>query len=137
MVSISQLKLVLGDFLDQQVVPAMESSFTKWAFRGSSVLIINNLENVLAPYKSTILQLGLADQDMNFDINAVRTFLDNAFNSVPELKITLWSYTVTFTKKDADVLIKLMELRDGREELAGSGDARVKDSATEETGRTE
>lgn len=137
MVSISQLKLVLGDFLDQQVVPAMESSFTKWAFRGSSVLIINNLENVLAPYKSTILQLGLADQDMNFDINAVRTFLDNAFNSVPELKITLWSYTVTFTKKDADVLIKLMELRDGREELAGSGNAGVKDSATEEIGRTE
>lgn len=137
MVSISQLKLVIGDFLDQQIVPAIESSLMKWAFRGSSVLVINNLENVVAPYKEAGIQLGLIDKDLNLNVDAVRTFLENAFGTVPELKVNLWGCTVTFTKTDANVLINLLEARDGREKLVGSGDAGVESTPTEETGTVE
>lgn len=137
MISLVQMKSVLADFLDKQVVPNINSSLLKWTITGSSALYLNNLENVLAPYKETLLNLGLADGELKFNTPYVKTFLENAFKAEPTLQINILGSTITFRKEDADVLIKLMEDKDGREELAGSGDSGDQSTSTEKTGTVE
>ena len=113
MISLAQMKLVLGEFLDQQVLPATSNTLTKWTIGGSSVLVLNNLQNVLTPYRDMLFSLGLIDASFNFNPVTIKTFLDNAFKTEPELKLTYLGNIFTFKKEDADVLLSLMGKYDG------------------------
>ena len=113
MISLDRVKLILGKFLDTQVLSHSENSFFKWVVRGSAVLYLNNLENNLNPYKSLLTSLGILDQDLRVNPEAVKTFLDNAFKAEPTLKLNLLGSTISFTKEDGDALIALMEKYNG------------------------
>lgn len=113
MISLAQMKLVLGEFLDQQVLPATPNTLTKWAIGGSSVLVLNNLENVLNPYKELLTSLGLVDASFNFNPETIKVFLENAFKVEPELKLTYLGNIFTFKKEDADALLSIMEKHNG------------------------
>ena len=108
MISLAQLKLVLGEFLDQQVLAYATNSLTKWSLGGASVLVLNNLEKVLTPYKTLLISLGISDDSLNINKETCKVFLDNAFKTTPELKITLLGNIFTFTKADADALLSIM-----------------------------
>lgn len=64
MISLSQLKLVLGEFLDQQILAYTTNSLTKWSLGGASVLVLNNLEKVITPYKAILISLGIFDANL-------------------------------------------------------------------------
>ena len=113
MISLSQLKLVLGEFLDQQVLAYATNSLTKWSLGGASVLALNNLEKVITPYKAILISLGIFDSNLNLNKDACKTFLDNAFKTSPELKVTVLGNIFTFTKVDADALLAIMEKYNG------------------------
>lgn len=113
MISLAQLKLIIGEFLDQQVLAYATNSLTKWSLGGASVLVLNNLEKVLTPYKSLLTSLGISDEALNINKDVCKTFLDNAFKTTPELKITLLGNIFTFTKADADALLSIMEKYNG------------------------
>jgi hypothetical protein len=113
MISLDQVKIILGEFLDTQVLNHSENSFFKWVVRGSVVLYLNNLENNLSVYKPLLINLGILDQDLWVNPEAVKTFLDNAFKAEPTLKLNLFGSTISFTKEDGDALIALMEKYNG------------------------
>ncbi len=113
MISLAQLKLVLGEFLDQQILPVATNSLTKWSIGGASVLVLNNLEKVITPYKSLLISLGIMDANLNTNKDTCKVFLDNAFKTSPELKVTLLGNIFTFTKADADALLAIMEKYNG------------------------
>ena len=53
MVSLAKTKIILGEFIDSQIVPIITNSFTKWAFKGGAVLALITTLN-----PSTILYVG-------------------------------------------------------------------------------
>lgn len=113
MISLNQMKIILGEFLDKQVISASTNSLFRWTARGSSILVLNNLENIVAPYKDILISLGIMDQDLNVNKENCKIFLENAFKEEPEVKIPFLGSMITFTKVDADILISLMEKSDG------------------------
>lgn len=113
MISLNQMKLILGEFLDKQVIGASTNSLFKWTARGSSILVLNNLEKVVAPYKSILLSLGILNEDLSVNSDTCKLFLESAFKEEPKVKVPFLGSMITFTKADADILIDLMEKSDG------------------------
>lgn len=113
MIPLDQVKLILGEFLDNQVISHSDNSLFKWFVRGSAVLYLNNLENTLTSYVPLLTSLGILDQDLRVNPEAVKIFLDNAFKAEPTLKLNLLGSTISFTKEDGDALIALMEKYNG------------------------
>lgn len=103
MVPYTQLKPILITFLDERILPNIDSSLVKWSLAG---LVPQYLDN-----KQLLESLGLVHNDQ-IDIAKVREFLSNAFNKEPMLKIEVLGLKFTFIKDDGDALVHIMEKYD-------------------------
>lgn len=100
MVPYSNLRPILITFLDERILPHVESSLVKWSLAG---LVPQYLDN-----KQLLESLGLVHNDQ-IDIAKVREFLSNAFDKEPTLKIEVLGLKFMFTKDDGEALVHIME----------------------------
>lgn len=113
MVSLAKTKIILGEFIDSQIVPIITNSFTKWAFKGGAVLALNSLDKVLLPYLPMLTAVGVMDQEMNVYPDKLKLFFESAFAAEPKVEVVLPGCTMKFSKADADTLIALLERENG------------------------
>lgn len=100
MVHYNNLRPILLTFLDERILPHVNSSLIKWSLAG---LVPQYLDN-----KQLLESLGLVHNDQ-IDLDKVREFLTNAFDKEPTLKIDVLGLKFTFTREDGEVLVHIME----------------------------
>lgn len=105
------MKSVIGDFLDQRVMPVLQetNSQTSWLLGGASALVLMRLEHVIKDYVPMLQSVGILDEKLNVDYNNTKLFIDNAFRTQPTVTMDLWRIPIKFDKSDGDALLSLMD----------------------------
>ena len=109
-ISFNSVQGALANFLDERVLTAIpeDKSFIKWALSGSSVLVLNNLQDMLKKYSSILQEFGIMDESNNVDIDKVKLFLDSAFNKQPILTVPILSIPFKFDESDGKALVDIL-----------------------------
>lgn len=110
MISFTKSKAVLANFLDERVMPALgdDKSFLKWALAGSSALILSRVDSIADKYTPILQEFGLMDQSKNLNTDAVRLFINSAFEKQPTVKINLMGIPFKFDPDDGKAFIEIM-----------------------------
>lgn len=106
MITIEQLQVILAKFLDERVLTAVpeDNSLLKWSLAGSSVLILNRVDD----YTPILKQLGIINNSNLLDPEKVKVFITKAFEKQPEVKINLLGVPFIFNKEDGEYLLTLI-----------------------------
>lgn len=110
MINFAKSKAVLANFLDERMMPALgdDNSFLKWTLAGSSALVLTRLDSIADKYTPILQEFGLMDQSKNLNTDAVKLFINSAFEKQPTVKINLMGVPFKFDVEDGKALIEIM-----------------------------
>lgn len=111
MISFSNTKAILANFLDERVLPAIpeDRSFIRWGLSGASVLVLSRVDEMGAKYAPMLKEFSIMDEHGHLDTDKVKLFIDNAFQKQPTVQINLMGIPFKFDVEDGRALIEIME----------------------------
>lgn len=110
MLRVEEIKAIIGDFLDERILPAAgnSSNLLKWAIAGSSVLALNRFDLLFNKNQGILKDLGILDESNSLVPENIKLFLDTAFSKQSTIEISLLGTAFTLDKSDGDALLAII-----------------------------
>lgn len=110
-IGLDKVKNIGAIFLDERIIPAIgdDNSLLKWGISGVAPLVLARSDTMLNSYIPTLQLLGIVDDSNHIDTEALKTFIDNAFDKQPTVRINIMNVPFKFNIDDGKALLQIID----------------------------